>query len=134
MQRITVFQQNGSGESKIAGIRRFSSDRIRLDVVNIDEPLPNVIDDTCDFLPDHLDTDLVLGYLKHPDLSCDLSLLCQKQGIPLVVSRKKIVVGDVITPPICCMLSKNDCLGTYGECFCSPETVYVSPCIYLPGA
>lgn len=36
-QKILVFQQNGSGESKIAGIRKYGENRIVLEVITIDD-------------------------------------------------------------------------------------------------
>lgn len=121
MQKITVFQQNGSGKSKIAGIKRFGKGKFHIEVVDIDEQLPGVIDDSSEYLPDHIDADLVLDYLKHPDLACDLAILCQKQGIPVVASGKKITEGDVFTPSTCCMLPKHEVLGEYGKLFGAPE-------------
>lgn len=121
MQKIIVFQQNGSGKSKVAGIKRFGKNRFHIKVVDIDEQLPAVIDDSSLYLPESLDADLVLDYLKHPDLSCDLALLCKRQNIPVIASGKKITEGDVFTPSTCCMLPKNDHLGKYGNLFGAPE-------------
>jgi hypothetical protein len=121
MQKILVFQQNRSGMSKIAGIKRFGGDRFDVKTFDIDESLPNIIDDESPYLPDRIDADIVLDYLKHPDISCDLALLCQKLGIPVIASGKKINQGDVITPITCCMLSRNSVLGDYGELFGAPD-------------
>ncbi len=63
-QRITVFQQDGSGERKVAGVRLHAGESITLDVVSIDGPLPLVLDDTSAYLPAELDCDLVLDFLK----------------------------------------------------------------------
>jgi hypothetical protein len=98
-QKILVFQQNGSAESKIAGIRKYGGKSLELTTISIDQPLPPVIDDTGDYLPDRLDADLVLDFLKHPDLSHDLANLCRKQGIPMIASGKKIDAGQIHTPP-----------------------------------
>ena len=98
-QHILIFQQNGSGESKIKGIRQHGGNRYVLDTIAIDEPLPPVIDDARDYLPDTVQADLVLDFLKHPDLSYDLSELCGRLGIPIVASGKKIRASGVITPP-----------------------------------
>lgn len=121
MQRIMVFQQNGSAMSKIAGIKRFGGERFSLEVIDIESNLPHLIDNTSNYLPSQIDADLVLDYLNHPDLSTDLSKLCQKAGIPVVASGKKITEGDVFTPSTCCMLTKNDSLGDYGKLFGAPE-------------
>lgn len=97
--KIAVFQQNNSAESKIAGIRKFGQGRFHLTLISIDTPLPPVIDDAREFLPDEIDADLVLDFLKHPDLSYDLGRLCREKGIPVVASGKKTKMEGVATPP-----------------------------------
>jgi hypothetical protein len=98
-QRILVFQQNGSGEKKIEGIRRYAGDAIDMEVVSIDEMLPPVLDDTGGMLPDRIEADLVLDFLQHPDLSDDLGRRCQAQDIPMVASGKKMKMDGVSAPP-----------------------------------
>ena len=98
-QHITVFQQCGNGESKIAGLRRFGQERVRLHVVDIDQQLPPLLDDTGELLPSRLSTDLVLDFLSHPDLSYDLASLCNRLGIPVVASGKKHRIPGCICPP-----------------------------------
>ena len=98
-QRILVFQQNGSGESKIKGIRQHGGEHYLLEVISIDQPLPPIIDDARDYLPDEIEADVVLDYLRHPDLTCDLSEKCRQAHIPLVASGKKIHAAGVFTPP-----------------------------------
>ena len=51
-QRIAVFQQRNSAEAKIAGIRRYGGGRFHLECFAIDQPLPDVLDDTSAILPD----------------------------------------------------------------------------------
>ena len=99
MQKILVFQQNGSGRSKIEGINRFGDKQFVIETYDIDVPLPPVIDDTSEYLPDRLDADIVLDFLKHRDLSDDLSTLCRKLKIPVIASGKKITTGDAVCPP-----------------------------------
>jgi hypothetical protein len=120
-QKVLVFQQNGSGVSKIQGILRFGEGLFRVSIISIDAALPSVIDDAEEYLPDSIDADLVLDYLKHPDLSHDLAALCRRQHIPVVASGKKLRVPGVLTPPTCCGLSHKACLGLYGERFGAPE-------------
>lgn len=98
-QRVTVFQQNGSGERKIAGVREYAGDLIELEVVSIDEELPPIIDDSSDYLPADLETDLVLDFLKHRDLSLDLADLCARKQIPIIASGKKLYNKWVLAPP-----------------------------------
>ena len=98
-QRILVFQQNGSGEKKIEGIRRYGDGLFEIDIVSINVSLPPIIDDAGEFIPQDIRTDLVLDYLKHPDLSFDLSMVCQSKKIPVVASGKKLRVKGTLTPP-----------------------------------
>ena len=98
-QKIIVFQQNGSGESKIAGVRKYGGNKIVLEVVSIDEPLPPIIEDTSEYLPHKISADLVLDFMKHPDLNHDLAQLCRAQRIPLIASGKKLEIKGVHTPP-----------------------------------
>jgi hypothetical protein len=97
--KILVFQQNGSGESKIKGIHDYGGDDFKIEIVSIDTPLPPVIDDSEDLLPNEIDADLVLDFLKHPDLSYDLAAVCARKDIPLIASGKKIRAEGVISPP-----------------------------------
>jgi hypothetical protein len=98
-QKILVFQQNGSGESKIAGVRKYGGDRMVIEVVSIDDPLPPILEETSDYLPHTISADLVVDFMKHPDLSHDLAGLCRDQGIPLIASGKKLEIKGVHTPP-----------------------------------
>ena len=98
-QRIQVFQQNGSGESKIAGVRKYGENRIVLEVISIDDPLPPLVEDTSEYLPHEIRADLVLDFLKHPDLSHDLAALCRDLDIPLIASGKKLDIKGIHTPP-----------------------------------
>ena len=98
-QKILVFQQNGSGESKIAGIRKYSENHIVLEVITIDDPLPPLIEDSSEYLPHEIRADLVLDFLKHPDLSHDLAALCRDLDIPLIASGRKLEIQGVHTPP-----------------------------------
>lgn len=98
-QRILIFQQNESGEQKIAGIRKYGGDQFELEIFSIDETLPPVLDDTSDYLPSDISCDLVLDFLKHQDLSQDLVTLCTKKKIPIISSGKKIISKWVKTPP-----------------------------------
>jgi thymidylate synthase len=99
LQKITVFQQNGSGEIKIKGLREHAEGLVELEILSIDAPLPTILDESDEYLPAELKTDLVLDFLKHPDLSHDLAKLCWSLNIPIVASGKKLRVKWAITPP-----------------------------------
>ena len=119
--KILVLQEGGRGESKVAGIRRHGGGRFEITLITVDEPLPPVVDDASGYLPERIDADLVLDFLKHPDLSHDLALLCRKHGVPIVASGKKTTVPGTHTPPVCCALARHQELGAYSRCFGMPE-------------
>ncbi|HSL61578.1 MAG TPA: DUF166 family (seleno)protein DfsP [Desulfotignum sp.] len=121
MQTIAVFQQNGSGRAKIKGINQFGDQRFCIQIYDIEADLPPVLDDSSGFLPETIAADLVLDYLRHHDLSEDLSRLCEKLGIPLVSSGKKIQCGNAICPPTCCTLAEYKELADYGKLFGAPR-------------
>jgi hypothetical protein len=99
MQKILIIQQNGAGERKAQGIKRFGQDKFDVNIIDIEANLPPVIDDGFEFLPDRIDADIVLDFLKHPDLSEDLADLCAKQNISVVMSGKKITKPNAVCPP-----------------------------------
>ena len=98
-QKIIVFQQNKNGQSKIKGIERYAKGLFDLEMISIDEPLPPVLDDTGEYILSHFDADLVLDFLKHPDLSHDLAIICRNQKIPVVASGKRLRIHWAHTPP-----------------------------------
>ena len=101
VQRIMVFQERGSGEKKIAGIELYAPGCFELEVVSLDEPLPALIDNPENYLPAELKADLVLGFLRHPDLSAELLRRCREAKIPFVASAKKYPASPLMaTPPI----------------------------------
>ena len=121
LMKIMVFQQNGSAESKVEGIRRFGRDLCELKMISIDVPLPPVLDTGEAYLPARIDADLVLDHLKHPDLALDLAHLCAQSDIPMISSGKKIREPGVTCPPTCCGLSRSSAHGIYGSRFGAPE-------------
>jgi hypothetical protein len=120
-QRLLVFQQNGRGESKTRGIRAYGEGIFELKVVSIDCPIPAIVDDSSEYLLSDFQADLILDYLKHPDLSHDLAVMCKNRGIPVIASGKKYRVEGAFTPMICCALSRHSRLGKYGDRFGAPE-------------
>jgi len=120
-QRILVVQQNGSGATKIRGIRRRDEERFQVEVFSVDESPPPLVDDAREYLPPEIRTDLVLDYLVHPDLSEDLTAQCVRCGVPVVASGKKRRGPGIFTPPTCCGLGRSEALGLYGQWFGAPE-------------
>ncbi len=98
-QQLLVFQQNGSGKSKVKGVEEYGEGLFIIERISIDIPLPAIIDDTSVYLPQDFSADLVLDFLKHPDLSHDLARICHKKDIPIVASGKKHQETWAITPP-----------------------------------
>ncbi len=100
LQKILVFQQYGSGLHKISGVKAYGEGLFEIDVYDIDDALPPFIDETGEYLPKTISADLVLDFLKHPDLSFDLARLCFKKGIPVVASGQKEKREGVFMPPV----------------------------------
>lgn len=117
--RIVVFEQNGSGHKKIAGIRKYGRNLELSGIINITAVLPEFVDNPEDYIPQDIDADLVLDYLTHPDLSHYLVKLCTKKKIPVIASGRKDPAA--FTPFTCCGLGLNKKLGEYGEQFGLPE-------------
>ena len=115
---IIVFQQQNSGELKVEGVQRYGSGVVITKTISVDRYLPDFIEDPEDFITDDFTADLVLNFLKHPDLVDYLMRLCKKKGIELVSAGKK---GSGFTPFTCCGLGRNKKLGAYGENFGIPE-------------
>ncbi len=78
---------------------QYASENIDIQLLDIDESLPLILDETDEYLSSDLDCDLVLSFLTHPDLNYDLAKKCQDKGVPFVASGKKIEIKSAITPP-----------------------------------
>jgi hypothetical protein len=115
---ILVFQERGSGTHKIQGVQRYGDGLEIHEIISIDVPLPDFIENPEDFLSHDFQCDLVLNFLKHPDLVHHLMMLCEKKGISIVSPGKK---GLGFLPFTCCGLGRNRKLGSYGEQFGMPE-------------
>ena len=115
---IVVFQQNGSAERKTAGINEYGKGIFIKNTFSIDEALPEVLDHPEKYISSEFAGDLVLNFLKHPDLSSYLVDLCEEKSIPVVTTGKP---GKGYTPFTCCGLGRSEKLGKYGEQFGFPE-------------
>ena len=96
MFKIVVFEEHGSGEKKIQGITRHGAGVDITKIYDIEETLPEIVDDPETFIPEDFYADLVLDFLKHPDLSEYLAKVCKKKRIPVIASGKKH--PDALTP------------------------------------
>lgn len=119
MDAIVVFQQAGSGEAKIKGIRQYGSNLFITRVFDLPAGLPEFIDDPAPFFPDDFQADLAISFLAHPDLLDYLADRCLEKQIPLIASGKKN--SKAITPVTCCSLGRLPGLGRYGKLFGIPE-------------
>lgn len=118
-QQLVIFQEKGSGEKKLAGLRRFGRNLHISAVYNIDDTLPSFLDNPEELIPADFSGDLVLSFLKHPDLIDYLAQICESKALPLIASGKK--AEKAITPFTCCGLGRLAGLGAYGEQFGFPE-------------
>lgn len=116
---ITVFEERGSGDYKIAGIQVYGRDIEIIKVVDIQEPLPPLIDEPEEYITPPIRGDLVLNFLKHPDLAEYLVKLCNQLKLPVIASNRHI--QGAICPFTCCGLGRKRGLGAYGEQFGVPE-------------
>lgn len=115
---IIVFQEQGSGEKKIQGVKKFGEGITITEIISIDVFLPEFIEEPENFISDQFTTDLVLNYLKHPDLLNYLVNICEKKKIPVISAGKKC---GGFTPFTCCGLGKDETLGVYGKNFGFPQ-------------
>jgi len=114
---VLIFQQFGSAEKKIEGIKRYGKG-ITLRLISVDVHLPELVDNPEGLVDDDFRADLVLNYFKHPDLSDYLIRLCDQKGITVISAGKK---GAGVTPFTCCGLGANEKFGEYGLQFGMPE-------------
>lgn len=119
MTRITIFQQQGSGKEKIAGIQKFGANIEITRVYDIEAELPELIDTPEEYFPENFTGDLVLCFLKHPDLIEHLVAACTAKNIPIIAAGRK--TQNAICPFTCCGLGYHEKLGAYGEQFGFPE-------------
>jgi hypothetical protein len=87
--KLVVFEEHGSGEKKIQGITRHGIGLERTGRYNIEESLSEFVDDPERYIPEDFSADLVLDFLKHPDLSTYLARVCRQKNIPVIASGKK---------------------------------------------
>ena len=116
-----IFQESGSGEKKLAGLRRFGKGLQISAVYNIDAPLPAFVENPEGYVTNDFNGDLVLSFLKQPDLIDYLAQICEQKKVPCIASGKK--AAKAITPFTCCGLGRMAGLGAYGEQFGFPELI-----------
>ncbi len=117
--RLIIFEEAGSGKYKIAGIEIYGRHITIERTYDILFDLPEIVDEPEEFIPDDFTADLILNFLRHPDLSEYLVELCKIKGIPVIASGQNI--PGAICPFTCCGLGHRKDLGAYGEQFGLPE-------------
>lgn len=117
--RLAVFQEAGSGKHKVAGIEAYGRNITIERVSDIPSGLPEIIDEPEEFISADFKGDLILNFLRHPDLSEYLVKICNARGIPVIASGQHI--PGAICPFTCCGLGRRKGLGAYGEQFGLPE-------------
>ncbi|MEN8256481.1 MAG: DUF166 family (seleno)protein DfsP [Thermodesulfobacteriota bacterium] len=117
---ITVFQQANAGEKKVQGIETYGCQIKIVEVIDFPIALPDFLDDPQEFFPDQIKGNIVLSFLKHPDLADYAAKYCQQQEIPMIASGPRKISG-AHSPFTCCGLAKKEGLGRYGQQFGTPE-------------
>lgn len=116
--QLVVFEENGSKKNKVDGIKAHGA-AMHIQVFSIVGVFPDFIDEPEEYITNEFSGDLVLNYLKHPDLSDYLIAVCKQKKIPVIAPGKK--TDDAFTPFTCCGLGKFTATGIYGEKFGFPE-------------
>lgn len=117
--RISVIQEGDAGALKISGITRYGQHLEIVEVLTVPSNLPSLVDSPEAYVPDHFAGDVVLSFIKHPDLLDQLAAVCERRQIPLIASGRTCRYGH--TPFTCCGLGRQQGLGHYGEQFGFPE-------------
>ncbi|MEA1992210.1 MAG: DUF166 family (seleno)protein DfsP [Thermodesulfobacteriota bacterium] len=117
--RLVIFEEAGSGKYKVAGIEVYGRNITIERIYDIIPALPEIIDEPEECIPDDFEGDLILNFLRHPDLSEYLVKICKAKGIPVIASGQNI--PGAICPFTCCGLGCRKGLGAYGEQFGLPE-------------
>ncbi len=118
--KIALFEESGCAKRKIEGIKKYAPEILISPIVDIPSIRSDiVIDEPDEFLSIDFDADMVLDYIKHPDLSYFLVQLCKEKKIPVVASGQKI--KGAICPFTCCGLGYHKSIEFYSKRFGFPE-------------
>ncbi len=117
---ISIFQQTGIGEQKIQGLHTYGKDITIAEITTLPTALPDFIEDPEDYFNSPIKGNLVLSFLKHPDLADHLVRICNTLSIPIVASGPRNIQG-AYSPMTCCGLPNTTELGAYGTQFGVPE-------------
>ncbi len=117
---ISIFQQTGIGEQKIKGLLEYGQHITIAQIITLPTALPDFIEDPEDYFSEAITGNIVLSFIKHPDLADYLVSLCNTLAIPVVASGPRTIQG-AFSPITCCGLPATDELGAYGTQFGMPE-------------
>lgn len=117
--RISVFQQDGAAVNKIRGISEYGRGISIVEVLDFATDLPEFIDDPAPYFPERIQGNIVLSFLKHPDLADFAGHYCRDQGVVMVASGPRKIAGGH-SPFTCCGLADHALLGSYGRQFGIP--------------
>lgn len=118
--RLTVFQQHSAGSKKIQGITRFGRDISIVEIIDFPTALPDFIDDPAPYFPKEIKGNIVLSFLRHPDLADYAAHYCARHGVAMIASGPRKIAG-ARSPFTCCGLARDTALGSYGRQFGIPE-------------
>lgn len=117
--RIIIFQQGGNADFKIGGIEVYGSGIEITAVHDLPSSLPEFIENPEEYLPEIGSCDLILTFVKQPDILAHIVTLANQKKIPVIAPGRHI--QGAITPFTCCAMGKLASTGRYGEQFGLPE-------------
>lgn len=117
--RVVIFQQGGNADFKVGGIEAYG-DGIEIQAVyDLPAFMPEFIEEPEEYVPNIEPCELVLTFVKQPDIACYIVQLANKRKIPVIAPGQHI--PGAITPFTCCALGRLASTGRYGEQFGLPE-------------
>ncbi|MEZ0328462.1 MAG: DUF166 family (seleno)protein DfsP [Dissulfuribacterales bacterium] len=117
--KIIVFQQGGNADFKIGGIEAYGEGIEIAAVHDLPASLPDFIENPEEYVSDIEPCDLVLNFVKQPDITVHIVNTANKKAIPIIAPGRHIV--GAITPFTCCAMGRLASTGRYGEQFGLPE-------------
>lgn len=117
--RLVIFQQGGNADFKVGGIEVYGNGIEIQTVHDLPASLPEVIDEPDEYVCLIEPCDLVLTFVKQPDIAAHIVSLANAKGIPVIAPGQHI--PGAITPFTCCAMGRLASTGRYGEQFGLPE-------------
>ena len=117
--RLILFQQGGNADFKVGGIEAYGNGIEIQEVHDLPASLPEFIEEPGEYVPDIGPCDLILTFVRQPDIACHIVQTANKKGIPVIAPGQHI--PGAITPFTCCAMGRLAAAGRYGEQFGLPE-------------